>query len=164
MPQYGKKILVNNNLDGTREEVVADKDVIFNILHNYSGNIYVTECFSIYMTRFIENLIRDIMIDYETIKIKTLNLNIMKSFIMKLFDLSELDAGDGPASFLVLIYGAIVVPLAFLLEALFSPPLWVQAVLWGLIMLLATMKSLRPLKALMIGWQFRIHDPDKKYF
>ena len=26
------------------------------------------------------------------------------------FDLSELDAGDGPASFLVLIYGAIVVP------------------------------------------------------
>ena len=80
------------------------------------------------------------------------------------FDLSELDAGDGPASFLVLIYGAIVVPLAFLLEALFSPPLWVQAVLWGLIMLLATMKSLRPLKAIMIGWQFRIHDPDKKYF
>ena len=80
------------------------------------------------------------------------------------FDLSELDAGDGPASFLVLIYGAIIVPLAFLLEVLASPPLWVQAVLWGVVMLLATWKSLRPLKALMIGWQFRIHDPDKKYF
>ena len=42
--------------------------------------------------------------------------------------------------------GAIIVPLAFLLEVLASPPLWVQAVLWGVIMLLATAKSLRPLK------------------
>ncbi|MAJ35776.1 MAG: hypothetical protein CBC12_11550 [Candidatus Puniceispirillum sp. TMED52] len=80
------------------------------------------------------------------------------------FDFSELDAGDGPASFLVLIYGALIVPLAFLLEVLASPPLWLQALLWGVVMLIATIKSLRPLKALIIGWQFRIHDPDKKYF
>jgi uncharacterized protein (DUF983 family) len=80
------------------------------------------------------------------------------------FDFSELDAGDGPASFMVLIYGAIIVPLAFLLESLISPPLWVQAVLWGAVMIIATIKTLRPLKALMIGWQFRIRDPEKRYF
>ena len=80
------------------------------------------------------------------------------------FDFSELDAGDGPASFMVLIYGALIVPLAFLLDKLASPPLWVQAVLWGVVMVIATLKTLRPLKALMIGWQFRIRDPEKRYF
>ncbi|MDA1320531.1 MAG: DUF983 domain-containing protein [Proteobacteria bacterium] len=80
------------------------------------------------------------------------------------FDFSELDAGDGPASLMVLVYGALIVPLAFLLEKLVSPPLLVQAILWGVVMVIATLKTLRPLKALMIGWQFRIRDPEKRYF
>ena len=80
------------------------------------------------------------------------------------FDLSVLDAGDGPASLLVLFYGALIVPLAFLAESLFAPPLWAQAVFWGAVMLVLTLKTLRPIKTLMIGWQFRHFDAEKRFF
>lgn len=79
------------------------------------------------------------------------------------FDYTELDAGDGPAFLLVFVYGALIVPLAFLLEILISPPLWFQAVLWGVVMTIATLLSLRPIKAIMIGYQFRIRDPEKRF-
>lgn len=46
-------------------------------------------------------------------------------------DLAEIDTGDGPAFFVVLVVGAIVAPLALALETLKQPPYWVHAVIWG---------------------------------
>ena len=75
-------------------------------------------------------------------------------------DITRYNAGDGPATLLIFIYGAIIVPLAFLAENIFAPPLWVHAVGWGLVMLGLTLLSLRVIKALMVALQFRFQTPE----
>ena len=46
------------------------------------------------------------------------------------FELRKHDAGDGPAVFVVLIVGAIVVGLAFWVEIAYQPAYWVHLVIW----------------------------------
>jgi uncharacterized protein (DUF983 family) len=70
-------------------------------------------------------------------------------------DLSAEDSGDGPAVFIVLILGAVVVALALLVEVEFSPPLWVHAMLWPPVILAGALGMLRPFKAFMIALQYR---------
>jgi len=70
-------------------------------------------------------------------------------------DLASQDAGDGPAVFVVLILGAVVVGLAILLEVLFAPPLWVHMVVWTPVILGGAILLLRPLKAGLIALQYR---------
>lgn len=69
-------------------------------------------------------------------------------------DLSAQDSGDGPAALVVLLMGAIVVTLAFIVEVKFSPPLWVHAVLWAPVVVAGSLAMLRPLKAWMIAQQY----------
>ncbi|HEX3504840.1 MAG TPA: DUF983 domain-containing protein [Xanthobacteraceae bacterium] len=64
------------------------------------------------------------------------------------------DSGDGPAVFIVLLGGAIVVAAALITEVEFQPPYWVHAVLWLPLILLVTLGPLRPMKGLMIALQF----------
>ncbi len=45
-------------------------------------------------------------------------------------DYGKFNVGDGPAAFLTLIIGAIVVILALVVEFQFAPPLWVHVLLW----------------------------------
>ncbi len=70
-------------------------------------------------------------------------------------DLRKADPGDGPAVFIILILGALVVLLAVLVEFWLSPPLWLQAVVWGVFILVAAIGLLRPAKALLIASQFK---------
>jgi uncharacterized protein (DUF983 family) len=70
-------------------------------------------------------------------------------------DLSEQDAGDGPAVFAILFLGMIVVGLAALVEIKFAPPLWVHLVLWTPLILAGALAMLRPLKAGLIALQYR---------
>jgi uncharacterized protein (DUF983 family) len=70
-------------------------------------------------------------------------------------DFAAQDAGDGPAVFVVLILGAIVVGLALLVEVAFAPPLWVHIVLWTPVILGGAIVLLRPLKAWLIALQYR---------
>ena len=72
-------------------------------------------------------------------------------------DLRAQDAGDGPAAFVVLILGAIVVALAIAVEIVFAPPLWVHMALWTPIILGGSIALLRPLKAGLIALQYRHH-------
>ena len=58
-------------------------------------------------------------------------------------DLSAEDAGDGPAVFVILVLGLIVVGLAALVEIRFAPPLWVHLVLWTLLILVGAVAMLR---------------------
>jgi uncharacterized protein (DUF983 family) len=76
------------------------------------------------------------------------------------FDTTRYSAGDAPATVLIFVYGAIIVPLAFLLESFFAPPLWVHVVLWGGVMLAVTLLSLRMLKAWLVALQFRLQTPE----
>ena len=72
-------------------------------------------------------------------------------------DLSAQDAGDGPAVFVILFLGFIVVGLAALVEIQFSPPLWVHLLLWTPLILGGAIAMLRPLKAGLIALQYRHH-------
>lgn len=64
------------------------------------------------------------------------------------------DAGDGPAIFIILIGGFIVVAAALAVEALYQPPFWVHAALWIPLIFLVTLGPLRPMKGLLITLQY----------
>jgi uncharacterized protein (DUF983 family) len=70
-------------------------------------------------------------------------------------DISAQDAGDGPAVFVTLILGAVVVLLAIVVEIEFAPPIWVHVVLWGPTIIGGAILLLRPLKAGLIALQYR---------
>lgn len=72
-------------------------------------------------------------------------------------DLAFADSGDGPAVFIILLAGMVVVALALFVEFAYQPPFWVHAMLWGPLILLVTLGPLRPLKGLMIALQYH-HD------
>jgi uncharacterized protein (DUF983 family) len=72
-------------------------------------------------------------------------------------DLSTQDAGDGPAVFVILVLGLIVVALAAGVEIEFSPPIWVHLVLWTPLILGGGIAMLRPFKAGLIALQYRHH-------
>jgi uncharacterized protein (DUF983 family) len=70
-------------------------------------------------------------------------------------DLSAQDAGDGPAVFVILFLGLIVVGLAAIVEIKFAPPLWLHMVLWTPLILVGAILMLRPLKAGLIALQYK---------
>jgi uncharacterized protein (DUF983 family) len=72
-------------------------------------------------------------------------------------DLSAQDAGDGPAVFVILLLGLIVVALAALVEIRFSPPIWVHLILWTPLICGGAVAMLRPFKAGLIALQYRHH-------
>jgi len=69
-------------------------------------------------------------------------------------DLRRHDAGDGPAVFVILGLGAIVMMLVFWVEFRFEPPWWVHVVLWLPFITVAAILLLRLLKALLINQQY----------
>jgi uncharacterized protein (DUF983 family) len=69
-------------------------------------------------------------------------------------DYSFADAGDGPAVFIILLGGFIVVAAALGVEVAYQPPFWVHALLWGPLILLVTLGPLRPMKGLLIALQY----------
>jgi uncharacterized protein (DUF983 family) len=64
------------------------------------------------------------------------------------------DAGDGPAVFIILIAGFIVVGCALVVELRYEPPLWLHALLWLPLILATTLLPLRSMKGLMVALQY----------
>ena len=69
-------------------------------------------------------------------------------------DYAFIDAGDGPAIFIIMIAGAIVVACALIVEVKYQPPFWLHAALWLPLILATTLLPLRSMKALLIALQF----------
>jgi uncharacterized protein (DUF983 family) len=69
-------------------------------------------------------------------------------------DYAFIDSGDGPAVFIIMIAGAIVVACALIVEVKYEPPFWVHAVLWLPLILATTLLPLRSMKSLLIALQF----------
>ena len=69
-------------------------------------------------------------------------------------DYGFIDAGDGPAVFIIMIAGFIVVGAALAVEVIYQPPFWVHAVLWLPLILATTLLPLRSMKALLIALQY----------
>ncbi|MCB1446234.1 MAG: DUF983 domain-containing protein [Rhizobiaceae bacterium] len=70
-------------------------------------------------------------------------------------DYSFADAGDGPAVFVILIIGFVVVGLALWTEVNYNPPFWLHFLLWIPLTIGLSLWLLRVLKALLIALQYR---------
>jgi uncharacterized protein (DUF983 family) len=81
-------------------------------------------------------------------------LNLRKSCDRCGLDYDFADAGDGPAVFVILIGGALVVFAALITEVAYQPPYWVHAALWLPMILLVTLGPLRPIKGVLIALQY----------
>ena len=69
-------------------------------------------------------------------------------------DYDSFNVGDGPAAFLILIVGAIVVVGALVLDAAFEPRWWVHLV-WIPVAAALTIGGLRVGKAWLLGQEYR---------
>lgn len=70
-------------------------------------------------------------------------------------DYGFIDSADGPAIFVMLGAGFVVVFAALLTEIVYQPPFWLHAALWLPLILLVTLLPLRPVKSLLIALQYR---------
>jgi len=68
-------------------------------------------------------------------------------------DLRGSDAGDGPAMFVILGLGAIIMALVFWVEFRFEPPWWVHVLLWLPLTFAGAVWMLRLLKAFLVMQQ-----------
>jgi uncharacterized protein (DUF983 family) len=65
------------------------------------------------------------------------------------------DAGDGPAVFVILVTGFIVVGAALYVEMVYAPPYWLHALLWGSLAILLPLVLLRSFKGVLIALQYK---------
>lgn len=70
-------------------------------------------------------------------------------------DFSRFNVGDGPAAFLTLIVGTLVVVLAIWVQLAFEPSFWVHIVLWVPLAALLTLGGLRIAKAALLASEYR---------
>ncbi len=81
-------------------------------------------------------------------------LSVGKSCANCRLDYDFADAGDGPAVFVILIIGFVVVGLALWLEVSFGPPLWVHFMLWIPLAVVLCLTALRLIKGVLINLQY----------
>lgn len=72
-------------------------------------------------------------------------------------DFAFADSGDGPAVFVTLLAGFVIVGIALLVEVYWEPPYWVHLVVFLPLTLIVCLGMLRPLKGLLIALQYRNH-------
>lgn len=70
------------------------------------------------------------------------------------FDLAGNDPGDGPAVFVILGLGAVVMGLVLFVELRYQPPIWMHLVLWVPFTFFAAVWMLRVMKAWLIAQQY----------
>jgi uncharacterized protein (DUF983 family) len=71
------------------------------------------------------------------------------------YDFSDVDSGDGPAVFVIIVAGFLVVFGALYSDIAFRPPIWVDLVVWLPVGAIVCLGLLRPAKGLMIAAQIR---------
>ncbi len=69
-------------------------------------------------------------------------------------DYSFIDAGDGPAVFVIMLLGFVVLGLALIVENTFEPPVWVHIILWLPLISGLGIYSMRVIKAMLIAQQY----------
>lgn len=69
-------------------------------------------------------------------------------------DIDKFNVGDGPAAFLTLIIGTLVVILAVWLQLAVEPPWWVHVLLWVPLTVAGTIGGLRIAKAMLLQAEY----------
>lgn len=70
-------------------------------------------------------------------------------------DFAFADAGDGPAVFVTLLGGFLVLGAALWTEVMYQPPMWVHLVVFLPLTLVVCLGLLRPTKGILIALQYR---------
>lgn len=70
-------------------------------------------------------------------------------------DYTAFNVGDGPAAFLTLIVGTIIVTLSIWLELAVGPPVWLHLLLWIPLTTLLVVVSLRWAKGALLALEYR---------
>ncbi len=70
-------------------------------------------------------------------------------------DFAGFNVGDGPAAFLTLILGTIVVAMAIALELTLHPPLWLHMLIWIPVTTAGVVLSLRLAKGALMSAEYR---------
>lgn len=65
------------------------------------------------------------------------------------------DSGDGPAVFVILVAGFIIVGGALFVEMRYAPPYWLHALVWGSAAVILPLLLLRSFKGVLIGLQYK---------
>lgn len=66
-------------------------------------------------------------------------------------DYGAYNVGDGPAAFLTLIIGALLIALALTLDSVLAPPFWVHIILWVPLTAAAVVYGLRLAKGALLA-------------
>lgn len=70
-------------------------------------------------------------------------------------DYRQFNVGDGPAAFLILIVGAIVMLGAVIVELKFEPPFWLHILLWLPLTAVMVVGLLRIAKGMLLTLEYR---------
>lgn len=70
-------------------------------------------------------------------------------------DYSRFNVGDGPAAFLTMGVGAIIIILAILLDIATRPPFWVHVIIWVPVTAALTLFLLRFAKGALLASEYR---------
>lgn len=70
-------------------------------------------------------------------------------------DYDFIDAGDGPAVFVILIIGFVVTAMAMAVQSAFEVPIWLHLVLWVPLILILSVWGLQFSKSIMIALQYQ---------
>ncbi|MGI9401628.1 MAG: DUF983 domain-containing protein [Rhizobiaceae bacterium] len=82
-------------------------------------------------------------------------LNPAKGCMACGLDYSFIDSGDGPAVFVIMILGFVILGLALFLDSILQLPIWLQLAIWTPITIALSIWALRLTKAIMIALQYR---------
>lgn len=82
-------------------------------------------------------------------------LSLDKSCSQCGLDYGFADAGDGPAVFVILLIGFLVVGLALWVETSYGPPIWLHMVIWIPLASALCLLLLRVLKGVLITMQYK---------
>lgn len=78
-------------------------------------------------------------------------------------DYAFADAGDGPAVFVMLIGGAVVLGTGLLMDIAYEPPIWVHIIVLLPLALIVCLGLLRPLKGLLVVQQYRMRAEEGRF-
>lgn len=70
-------------------------------------------------------------------------------------DYAFADAGEGPAVFVMLIVGFLIIGMALWFDARFAPPVWLHALIWIPLAIIISLVLLKKMKGIMIALQYR---------
>jgi uncharacterized protein (DUF983 family) len=70
-------------------------------------------------------------------------------------DYARFNVGDGAAAGVILLVGAIIMPLSLVVDFRFNPPWWVHMLLWVPAVVGLSLALLRLSKGLLVALEFR---------